>query len=72
MTFKIEKGIPLSSAKSHRKYPFAEMDVGDSVFIDGGESTNIANRYMYLKPKKFSVRKAEKEGVSGVRVWRVA
>ena len=70
--FKIEKGIPLSLVKSHSKYPFAEMEVGDSVFIDGATSVTIATCYKYLKPKKFSARKAEKDGVSGVRVWRVA
>ena len=35
MTYKIEKGIPVSDARIKKsKYPFRDMEVGDSFFID--------------------------------------
>jgi hypothetical protein len=48
------------------------MEVGDSIFIEGKTSDRSGSLYAYLKPKKFSSRKWEQDGKSGVRGWRIA
>ena len=70
----IEKGIPLPDRVGRKlKYPFDAMDKGDSFFAEGAESQSIANlAWAFGKSHgcKFVTRRAEKNGVSGVRVWR--
>lgn len=73
MTFTIEKNIrPPTSGST--KYPFKEMEVGDSFFapvLNPNQDNAIRTRtygYGTQSGKKFSVRKVE----GGVRVWRVA
>jgi hypothetical protein len=64
--FKIEKGIPMSK---RRKYPFAEMEIGDSVFIEGLKSVaEISGSFRGHRPKKFATRQVD----GGIRVWRIA
>lgn len=88
--FKIEKGIeipPAGALGRSQKYPFADMDVGDSFFVanDSGKSTadttarlnnakNSATKR--LVDRKFAVRPAQSvddngEVVEGARVWRI-
>lgn len=68
---KIEKNIPMPSLSS--KYPFADMQVGDSVFFDnepaGSQSKPViaARNFGSKNDMKFLSRS---EG-AGVRVWRV-
>lgn len=75
---KIEKGVdvPKSSGRGRpSKYPFSEMEVGDSLMFDG-EYRNVMYCQAYLAAmnygcrnydKKFAGRKVE----GGVRIWRV-
>ena len=71
--FVIEKGVPAPEARYRNKYPFGEMEVGDSFFVPGGEAGKLSNsasvyaRY-HGRKLKFSARKVE----GGARVWRVA
>lgn len=78
---KIEKGIPAPKQKNTSKYPFADMEVGDSVYVDGQRSSYnqavkdgakfsalpTAHQYGKRSGKKFTGRN---EG-SGVRIWRI-
>ena len=79
MSYKIEKGIEIDDVAKNPKYPFAQMEVGDSFIY-----TTIYNRYASVKvsnaahnwsikqqdPKpKFTTRKT-KDGQ--IRVWRIA
>lgn len=64
--YKIEKGIPIPE-KSRFKYPFRDMDVGDSVFIPGKKSDRISGAFFVHRPKKFMCRKTD----GGIRVWRI-
>ena len=79
MSYNIEKGIAIDDVAKHPKYPFAQMEVGDSFIY-----STIYNRYASVKvsnaahnwcekqpePKpKFSTRKT-KDGQ--IRVWRIA
>lgn len=74
--YKVEKGIPIPPRNSmNTKYPFADMDVGDSFKVMGDSPTLLKrmrsacswaqNKY---PTTKFSVRTIDK----GVRVWRRA
>lgn len=67
---KVDKGIPAPKLRESVTYPYAEMEVGDSFYVEGG----TLNRMCYQNRRAavrlgwvFTVRKVE----GGVRVWRV-
>lgn len=66
---KIEKGIPISSDR-RSKYPWADMDVGDSFFVATDKVENF-RRNVYAKNRNGKLFVARAEG-NGVRVWRTA
>lgn len=56
------------------KYPFATMEVGQSVFLPGrtpATALNATRVYSQRTGFKFSVRAWEEDGVQGARVWRI-
>lgn len=71
----IEKTVPTPKTNggrgAPRKYPFAEMEVGDSVFFEGertgGKPYIAAQTIGRQKGRKFSGRKEE----GGLRIWRI-
>lgn len=74
MSYKIEKNIQIP-LKRTRKYPFDEMEVGDSFMIEGYTPkkivsiTSSANSFCktHRNGWKFTVRKIEGD----IRIWRV-
>jgi len=71
--YKIDKGIPVPEPNVRgrtSKYPFRQMEVGDSVFIPRMAST-ISGLLSQAKPMKFTTRTATEDGIKGTRVWRV-
>jgi hypothetical protein len=70
---KIEKGIPMPNAEG--KYPFKQMDVGDSfaVKVEDKRTSSRVSTYAHYAGKrlgmKFTVRTIDKKIV---RVWRIA
>lgn len=65
----IDKGIPIP-VKS--KYPFNDMEVGDSAFFPNKVSHQLHAIYRKLKPdKQFVTRTDYVDGVKGIRIWRV-
>lgn len=73
---RIDKDVPIPGKKTGRrevKYPFAQMEVGDSFALTGEveKTTNLlrntALRYAKQLGYKFTVRSTE----DGARVWRV-
>jgi len=64
---KIEKGIPIPMS-----YPFAAMDVGDSVLIEGqgsnGKAAMAAHACGKYHRRRFSCRSVGND----VRIWRLA
>lgn len=69
----IDKGIPIgenSKVGRPSKYPWHEMDDGDSVFIEGettaGSAVVSARRFGKTNGKCFVARTVE----GGVRIWR--
>ena len=72
---KIDKNIPfLPYKRSGAKYPWAEMEIGDSIFfISKDKSTDrkiatAALQWGRRNNRKFAVRKINKKGF---RVWRI-
>lgn len=69
--FKIEKNAVPQTPESRRRYPFGDMEVGDSFWFSAAiyqQATPAASYYGKRNNKKFSVRK---DG-DGYRCWRVA
>lgn len=71
--FKIEKDVPYPIPQRRRKYPFQEMEIGDSfqvAFSDISASSlrYTASQYGLRNNKKFSVRKLNK---NFCRCWRI-
>ena len=82
MAITIEKNIPITPKnpkfwrKPQLKYPFAQMEVGDSFFVecDKDDARNMqvnlgvmGRRENKSTGKKFTTRQSE----GGVRVWRI-
>jgi len=68
--YKIEKGVPMQKHKSD-VYPFSEMEIGDSFFVEGGDKYKLgpaASSSGKRHGRKYSVRLVE----GGYRVWRTA
>lgn len=70
--FEIEKGIPVPTTRQgNYKYPWDEMEVGDSFFIKGKVRAQIApsiKRIEVTRGVKFTAHQVE----DGLRVWRIA
>lgn len=70
---KIDKGVPVPASRwsgSKRKYPFPDMEVGDSFFTESKQETvgsSVAS-YARFNNKKFTARSEN----GGTRVWRIA
>lgn len=79
----IQKAVPMPNSLQKKGaspgrpslYPFADMEVGDSVLVDGYNASttgcpiyNAARSYGKNNGKRFS---GKKEGEGKVRVWRV-
>lgn len=68
MMYKIEKNIPLPEKK---QYPFKELEVGESFFVEGNTLGKMRNAASYhsrmLSPKFFVAAWMD----NGTRVWRV-
>ena len=65
----VQKGVPMPVDR--KRYPYAEMDIGDSFFVHGGGIQNVCNQNYRVGKKLGMTFIARKEG-DGVRVWRTA
>jgi len=70
--YEIEKNVPLQGTKrgAPPKYPFGEMEVGDSFFVPGKTPKSIGAS-MANWARRYGVRFAARSVDGGVRVWRV-
>lgn len=74
MSFSIEKDVPLPEKNVRGKYPFDQMEVGDSFFVVNKDTTQMSalcKRAGKRLEGRFVTAKVEKDGQSGVRVWRM-
>lgn len=71
MTIEVEKGVPIPESKQGMpKYPWKEMEVGDSIFVPWAKSVSSFSAHWYAQKstgKKFIKRAVD----GGVRVWRI-
>lgn len=71
MDYQIEKNIPISTKRADIvKYPFSQMEVGDSFTVPIEERHKIAQSAFYFgkkNGKKFATRRE----IDKIRVWRV-
>lgn len=65
MSFKTQKDVPVPPAKT--KYPFSEMQVGDSIVVPNVNCTCAAYAYGRKHKQKFRTRA---QG-DWYRIWRV-
>ncbi len=74
-TLPIDKGIPIppvpKRTRSTFRYPFAQMEMGDSVFVPLLSDANFVSAMLAAKPRKFTIRKVTENGVLGKRIWRI-
>ena len=68
----IEKNVPAPANPRRRKYPFAEMEVGDSFFAPNIKISSVTYSFARHPGKKFTARTVTENGVKGFRVWRIA
>lgn len=64
MTIKIDKGIPIPVGKG--RYPFQQMEIGDSFLTDSSSRQNIHNCARVAR-----VQIKTRATTDGLRVWRV-
>lgn len=65
----VEKSVPVPAGK--KRYPYKEMDIGDSFLVDGGKIQTVCNANYRASKRLGMTFMARKEG-EGVRVWRTA
>ena len=67
----VEKNVPFpKDRKSSNNYPYKQMEIGDSFFIDEASIRSVCN-LNYRMSKMLGMRFiGRKEGI-GVRVWRI-
>lgn len=80
VSFKIEKGKPVPERSIRAKYPFDQMEVGDSIFVQlRGEKDNLmklqtsvnGNSRDWALRKKNDHKFVTKQEGKGVRIWRI-
>lgn len=68
---KVDKDIPMPPRrKERRKWPFDEMNVGDSFFAPEVKAAHFGPYARRLLPKRFTTRTVTENDIRGIRVWR--
>lgn len=71
--YEVEENHPIPAQSLPRgrkeKYPWSQMSVGDSFFVEGGSIKTIVSAAAKAKGRTGSVFVARPDG-TGVRVWR--
>lgn len=62
--------IPEEPRKNTPKYPFKDMNIGDSVDVDSWIEAKGANAHAQSSGKKFISRRQDAENGGKIRVWR--
>lgn len=77
-TIKIDKGVPVPSAGHKNKYPFKDMEPGDSFFVstEGQDKGNTRNRIQscacrFAKMQNPRQQFCSRQTDDGIRCWRV-
>lgn len=76
MSFVIEKGVKMPESRGSTRYPFREMEIGDSFFVPTDEPSDIVrirSAASHMKRQHglvFACRAVCENGKAGIRVWR--
>lgn len=70
MNFKIDKNIPMPTRR-YSKYPFNEMEVGDSFFVEGKSNALLSIAKYFAKSQKLDWKFTVRKEVNGTRIWRI-
>lgn len=72
--FKIETGVPIPTVcGKQERYPFGEMEVGNSFSFEGVEVSNVRQAAsQHKRRKKNKVKFTVRKTLNGYRCWRVA
>lgn len=72
--FKIEKSVPIPPRSRASKYPFEQMEKGDSFVIPAADNKSLtsARSSVYAAATKQKVKVATRVDDKGLRVWRVS
>lgn len=72
---KIKKAVHRAAKKQGRfgarKWPFADMEIGESFFVSGTIRSNITAAAASFKDRSFATKALTQRGIEGYRVWRV-
>ena len=69
MSIAIESNVPLPRERKRNVYPYKQMDIGDSFFIDD-IAINIVCNNIYRVGKHTGMKFTARREGNGVRVWR--
>lgn len=67
--FHVDKGLPIPHAATRQRYPWKEMDIGDSFFVADGNQKSIACA-AYQATARLGWRFITRTVDGGIRVWR--
>lgn len=69
---KVEKDVPVPLVDKGRppKYPWGQLEPGDSFFIRGGTPSILSGRKKKIE-RRYGIRLTIRTVDGGVRVWRV-
>lgn len=66
----VESGVPVPSAHG-RRWPFAQMNVGESIVVEKALYTRAAGS-AYAVGRKHGMKFSIRQEAGGVRIWRTA
>ena len=69
-TIEITEGLPTPRGR-RSKYPFRDMEIGDSFFAPRSSVIGIHGCARRHRPMRFTCRSVVEDGVPGIRVWRI-
>ena len=64
MNYEIEKDIVIPHTK--KKYPWNDMEIGDSFFVPGDEGNNVSSSHRRKYGEEHTTRRVN----GGIRIWR--
>jgi hypothetical protein len=70
MSIAVEKNVPLPKLRTRNIYPYEQMEVGDSFFLENAHMPTVSNNNNQRGKKLGMKFIARKEG-NGARIWRI-
>ena len=68
---KIDKGIPMPESKNSSKYPWGELEIGDSFLAVGAKTISSLTNSKRGAALRYGMEYITRTTPEGIRVWRV-